>query len=675
MHRIALPLFVFVFTVFGWPALVAHAHSPTHAWTNTDDCQVIVRIGSHSGSNHSHGFPGSEDRSRNFLLRLIPLGHEKTTSLTLGIREPRINDTWTAFSLRDTIHYASFSPDTTWMWKLYYVWMVPNGETGTIALIGTTPVLGVSGRVPEHCLAPPPPKCQFIAGFGSWTQQHSVAGDCHDNEQNVRAGSLQSTENGVLFYDRNSQRLGFFTWARVWQALVSMPFSDPQPWHIDDPQPATGLPALVQCQVAGKLGDWTQRFSNAGSCHDNWQHVARGSIQSTEKGVLYYDHSGERLGFFTWERVWQALVPMPFSETQQGRVSNSQAAKGVSTAALCGFSGGFDNWVRLNPGSGTCYNNEVHLLGGSLQSTENGILFYHRDGQRLEFFEWTSTWRALRRMPLSVPKSRLTLIARPGPNRSANSRCQYAAGYRDWINPNSPNFNSSPDPHRQEEEGTSDWVILHTNAGACHDSEKFVLGGVVQSSENGIIFYDRDQLRLEFFTWDQVWHALATAPTAAITQRGPAATHCRFVLGFANWVQSNPAAGTCLNNEFSVSGGSLQSTRHGILFYDRSNQQLGFFNWAEVWQAVASLPFTQPQLPPSAAIQTSSQCQFVLGFASWVQEHADAGACLHSEQFLASGSVQSTQNGILFYDSSNQRLGYFNWEQVWQGLALPADEQ
>ena len=223
--------------------------------------------------------------------------------------------------------------------------------------------------------------------------------------------------------------------------------------------------------------------------------------------------------------------------------------------------------------------------------------------------------------------------------------------------------------------GFAQWVRNSPATGNCYNNEQHVVGGAVQSTANGILFYSRVHPRLEFFTWDQVWHALATAPTAAITQRGPATTHCRFVLGFANWVQSNPAAGTCLNNELSVSGGSLQSTRHGILFYDRSNQQLGFFNWAEVWQAVASLPFTQPQLPPSAAIQTSSQCQFVLGFASWVQEHADAGACLHSEQFLASGSVQSTQNGILFYDSSSQRLGFFNWEQVWQGLASLASSQ
>ena len=223
--------------------------------------------------------------------------------------------------------------------------------------------------------------------------------------------------------------------------------------------------------------------------------------------------------------------------------------------------------------------------------------------------------------------------------------------------------------------------------GGCHGYEQFLEKGVVQSTENGIIFYNRDILRFELFDWGRVWQALAAAPLAAVPQPAPApvtpvattvpavpaAPQCQYVLGFGDWVQQNPAAGNCHNNELSVSGGSLQSAQNGILFYDRDNHRLGFFNWAQVWQAVAPLPFTQPQLPPSMESRATTHCQFVLGFANWVQQHADAGACHNNEQYLASGSVQSTQNGILFYDSGSQRLGFFNWEHVWQGLASLAN--
>ena len=209
--------------------------------------------------------------------------------------------------------------------------------------------------------------------------------------------------------------------------------------------------------------------------------------------------------------------------------------------------------------------------------------------------------------------------------------------------------------------------------------------GAIQSGTNGIVLYDRDRLRLEFFNWQRVWQILAASPTstpqpvpAPHTQAAtaaPTATQCQFVLGFAHWAQTSPGVGNCLNNEEYISGGSLQSSQNGILFYDRDNQRLAFFHWAQVWQAVASLPFTQPQYPPSAESQATTHCQFVLGFANWVQQHADAGACHNSEQYLANGSVQSTQNGILFYDSGSQRLGFFNWEHVWQGLATFDDNQ
>ena len=584
MRRVVLPILLLALTAVAWPATVAHAHYPLHAWTNAQDCEVVVRLSTHVGSNHSHSFPGFEDWTLNLMLRIIPSGHEKTTSLLLGFQEPKIDDTWAAFSLRDTTHYANYSADTTWTWMLYYVWMVPNRESGKIALIGATPIQGLTDRVPTHCLTPPPPKCQFSGGFGYWTQQHSGAGDCRNIELHVGGGSLQPTENGILFYERDSQRLGFFTWARVWQALVSTPFTEPRPWLMYDPQPATGLPALVHCQLAGKLGDWTQRYSNAGACHDKWQHLGGGSLQSTEHGILFHDPSGQRLGLFDWTRVWQALVPMPFSEPQPGRSSYSQTETGVSTAGHCQYSGGFGNWVRQNPISGNCQNNELHIPGGSLQSTENGILFYHRENQRLDFFDWTSTWQALRSLPLSVPQSRQSLSAPSGPNRSANVRCQYTAGYTDWRNPRSPNFNNHPDYIRQDEEGYSDWVVLHANAGACHNHEQFVEGGVVQSAENGILFYDHDRLRLEFFDWSRVWHALA-APPSAVTQPVPtmktpavtgipAAAHCQFILGFGHWVQTNPGVGNCHNNELSVSGGSLQSAQNGILFYDHDNQRL-----------------------------------------------------------------------------------------------------
>ena len=162
MRRVVLPILLLALTAVAWPATVAHAHYPLHAWTNAQDCEVVVRLSTHVGSNHSHSFPGFEDWTLNLMLRIIPSGHEKTTSLLLGFQEPKFGDTWAAFSLRDTTHYANYSADTTWTWMLYYVWMVPNRESGKIALIGATPIQGLTDRVPTHCLTPPPPKCQFF---------------------------------------------------------------------------------------------------------------------------------------------------------------------------------------------------------------------------------------------------------------------------------------------------------------------------------------------------------------------------------------------------------------------------------------------------------------------------------------------------------------------------------
>ena len=324
----------------------------------------------------------------------------------------------------------------------------------------------------------------------------------------------------------------------------------------------------------------------------------------------------------------------------------------------CYFVGGFGDLVqRIDVGA--CHNDELSVAGGALQSAENGILFYNRDNPSLEFFTWAQAWRALAAAP-TVANQPAPAIGRPEAAFAFFVECRYDRGFRSFV------FNNP-------------------EVGLCLNNEQFVSGGAIQSGTNGIVLYDRDRLRLEFFNWQRVWQILAASPTstpqpvpAPHTQAAtaaPTAPQCQYVLGFGDWVQQNPAAGNCHNNELSVTGGSLQSTQNGILFYDRDNRGLAFFNWAQVWQAVAPQPFTQPQLPPTTDSQTAAHCQFVLGFANWVQQHADAGACLHSEQFLASGSVQSTQHGILFYDSSSQRLGFFNWEQVWQGLASLASSQ
>ena len=682
MRRVAFLIMVFAFSALAWPAAVAHAHSPIHAWLNADDCEVIVRLGSHLGADHTHTSSPEYALWVAYDMTFVvsKTGQEEYVSYLLGFNQYTRNDYWESYSLRNKPYYADYGADTTWSWGFSYTYLVPDVETGRMWSIGIYPGRGSFGEIPAHCLTPPPPECQFTGGFGHWSQQHTTAGACHNNEQHVGRGSLQSTENGILFYDQESQRLGFFAWAHVWQALTSTPFAEPQPRHIYDPQPATGLSALTNCQFPGALGTWVQRYANAGDCYNVAQHVGGGSIQSAENGLLFHDPSRHRVGFFDWTRIWHALVSMPFAD-------DSQPVTAASSAALCQFTRGFGDWVRQNPVSGTCHTNELHVSGGSLQSTENGILFYHRDSQRLEYFDWERTWQALRTLPISVPEYGLRFDTLPVQEHSASSRCQYASGYRDWDRPQSPNFNSYPETNgvRRTLKGLPDWVILRANAGLCHNHEQQVPGGTLQSYESGIVFYDQERLYLGFYSWPRVWQALAASPSE-VSQTAPApappavsavpvAPHCQFVLGFAQWAQTSPGVGACHNNELSVTGGSLQSTQNGILFYDRDNHRLGFFNWAQVWQAVAPLPFTQPQLPPSADSQTATHCQFVLGFANWVQQHADAGACHNNEQYLASGSVQSTQYGILFYDSSSQRLGYFNWEHVWQGLALLASSQ
>ena len=321
---------------------------------------------------------------------------------------------------------------------------------------------------------------------------------------------------------------------------------------------------------------------------------------------------------------------------------------------LCKFVGGFGDLVQRTD-VGTCHGNELPVAGGALQSADKGILFYSRDNPRLDFFTWERVWQTLNVAPSGVTQPSHTTTTYIVP---VHRQCHYAGGFAQWVR-NSP------------------------ATGNCYNNEQHVVGGAVQSTANGILFYSRVHPRLEFFTWDRAWHALATAQAAATPQSEPAAhtqavtpapavpaaSHCRFVFGFADWVGNNPEAGACHNNELYVTGGSIQSTQNGILFYDGNNQRLGLFNWAQVWQAVATLPFSQPQLPASAGSQGEAHCQYLLGFANWVGQHADTGHCLNNEQFLANGSVQSTQNGILFYDRANQRLGFFSWEQVWQGLA------
>ena len=646
MRRVAFLIMVFAFSALALPAAVAHAHTPTHAWVNADDCEVIVRLGSHLEEDHMHSnSPGAQHWVLYQMVFVSPVGQEIPVTYLLGVNKYTYNDYWASYSLRNKPYYADISANTTWTLRYAFAWLVPNSETRQMGLIGVYPAAGNFGEVPTHCLTPPPPECQFSGGFGDWTQQLSTAGACQNNEQHVGRGSLQSTENGILFYDRESQRLGFFAWARVWQALTSTPFTEPQPRHVYDPQPATGLSALTNCQFPGALGTWVQRYANAGDCYNVAQHVGGGSIQSAENGLLFHDPSRQRVGFFDWTRVWTALVSMPFTD-------DSQPVTAASSAALCQFTRGFGHWVRQSPVSGTCHTNELHVSEGSLQSTENGILFFHRDSQRQEYFDWERTWQALRTLPISVPQYGLRFDTQPVQGYSAMSRCQYSSGYGDWDRPQSPNYITSlePDGVRQLEEGLSNWVVLRANAGICHNHEQLVPDGTLQSYEYGIVFYDQERLYLGFYSWPRVWQALAASPSEVPqTAPGPAppavpaVPQCQFVLGFAHWVQTSPGVGACHNNELSVSGGSLQSAQNGILFYDRGNQRLAFFNWAQVWQAVAPLPFTQPQLPPSAETQTATHCQFVLGFANWVQQHADAGACHTNEQYLANGSVQSTQ--------------------------------
>ena len=318
----------------------------------------------------------------------------------------------------------------------------------------------------------------------------------------------------------------------------------------------------------------------------------------------------------------------------------------------CQFVGGFGDLVqRIDVGA--CHNNELSVAGGALQSAENGILFYSRDNLRLELFTWAHAWQALAAAP-TVANQPSTVIARPAAAFAYYVECLFVGDFG-YL------------------------VVNNPEVGLCLNNEQYVSGGAIQSTTNSILFYDRERLRLEFFNWQRVWQALAASqpsiPHIQAATAVPTAPQCQFVLDFAQWVQTNPGVGNCLNNELYVTGGSLQSIQNGVLFYDLDNHRLRFFHWAQVWQAVAPLPFAQPQLPPYTETQTATHCQFVLGFANWVQQHADAGACLNSEQFLASGSVQSTQNGILFYDSSSQRLGFFNWEQVWQGLATFDDNQ
>ena len=61
MRRVAFLIMVFAFSALALPAAVAHAHTPTHAWVNADDCEVIVRLGSHLEEDHMHSnSPGAQ---------------------------------------------------------------------------------------------------------------------------------------------------------------------------------------------------------------------------------------------------------------------------------------------------------------------------------------------------------------------------------------------------------------------------------------------------------------------------------------------------------------------------------------------------------------------------------------------------------------------------------------
>ena len=683
MRRVAFLLLLVALSALGWPATIASAHWTDHAETNTETCEVVGWMNPHVDADHEHTL-GGEQFVLHGMVRLFPLDQDEFRPQFLSYRVVGPSDTRAVFSLRNTDAYQDFSSDTKWIWRFYHVYLKPNRSAGGLEFLATGSRVNMSAKVPEHCTTPlippppPPPKCQFVGGFESWVIQHAYAGACHSNEQSVGGGSLQSTDAGILFYDPGRQRVGIFDWSRVWQTLVSVPFAEPQPRQVLQAQRGAGDSSAAQCQFAGGFGVWTQQYANAGSCHSNEQHIAGGSLQSTENGILLFDAGGQRLGFFDWSRVWQALVSVPFTEPQPG-LGARQPVTGDPAPSHCQFIGGFRDIAQQHYTTGNCNNNEQSVAGGAVQSAKNGLLFYHSGTQHLAFFEWPQVWPALAALPLVGPQIRQSAKPYSYSSDPDNLHCHYSAGYSNWSKPNSNIYTSD------YEAGFSNWVDVHSNSGVCHGYEQFLKGGVVQSTENGIIFYNRDTLRYEFFDWGRVWQALAVAPRAAVPQPAPAPvtpvattvpavpaapTAIQYVLGFAQWAQTSPGVGNCHNNELSVTGGSLQSTQNGILFYDRDNQRLAFFNWAQVRQAVAPLPFTQPQLPPTTETQTAAHCQFVLGFANWVQQHADAGACHTNEQFLASGSVQSTQNGILFYDSSNQRLGYFNWEHVWQGLAL-----
>ena len=495
IRRVVFLVLTLALAVVAWPATVAHAHLDVHAETNPHECQVSLWWDRHRDTDHTWEDHVSRDYGRwtiHLQLNLSPRGESGPYNYGGGYKELGPTHTPALFNLKDTIPLYGLSEDASWWWEAHYIFWTTNSRTGGLDFVKSGYVMSRNTHmVPRHCTTPPAPTptptptptpaplCQFVGGFRSLVQ-NSQTGTCHNNEQPVAGGALQSADNGILFYNRVNPRLEFFSWDRLWHALAAASTAAHQPSQ-PAAQPDSAAAALRQCQ----------------------------------------------------------------------------------------FVGGFAHLVNTNPAPGNCYNNEQHVAGGAIQSTDNGILFYNRDNPRLEYFGWAQVWHALAAPPSAV---------------------------------------TQPSPR----------------------------------------------------------------PSSPAIPAIPAAPQCQFVLGFAHWVQTSPGVGACHNNELSVSGGSLQSAQNGILFYDRGNQRLAFFNWAQVWQAVAPLPFTQPQLPPSTETQTAAHCQFVLGFGNWVRQHSDAGACLHNEQFLASGSVQSTQNGILFYDSRSQRLGFFHWEHVWQGLVLLA---
>ena len=475
-------MLVFAISAVAWPATVASAHWDVEAGINPHECTVVVRWDPHIGSNHDWSDHISWDGR--WLLRmrihLSPHGIEERDFVFFGYHALETTDTPAVFSLRDVVYFVDFSPDATWWWKFVYAWWLVDEETGKLTQLPyfyetkeTAPSI-----VPKHCATPAVPLCQFVGGLGDWVQQHPIVGTCRNNEQFVEGGSVQSTTDGILLYDGVRHRLAFFYWSRVWQALDSSPATEPQLTTIEA-HAEEFVSAVPNCLLIGDPDVWIHHHTASGKCLTYKYDVRRGVIQASKNGILLFEHRTQSLRFYDWARVWQVLAVSPNADAQTVPVAAAQPVAVVPAAPHCQFVLGFAHWVQQNPGAGNCHNNEQYVTGGSLQSTQNGVLFYDRDNHRLRFFHWAQVWQAVAPLPFAQPQ------LPPSAESQATTHCQFVLGFGNWVQ-------------------------QHADAGACLNSEQFLASGSVQSTQNGILFYDSSSQRLGFFNWEQVWQGLAS---------------------------------------------------------------------------------------------------------------------------------------------------------------------